>query len=61
MEPENRWYCVRQRAGALVKECRSIRPRLSANDTPWERTEKNRILRPPRERLIDSRIKSAAL
>lgn len=40
------WYCVRQRAGPLVKECRSIRPRLSKNDTPYERTEKNKILRP---------------
>ena len=42
------WYCVRQRAGPLVKECRALRPRLSANDTPYERTEKNKILRPPR-------------
>lgn len=23
------WYCVRQRAGPLTKECRAIRPRLS--------------------------------
>ena len=35
------WTCVRQRAGPLVKECRAIRPRLSSNDTPYERTEKN--------------------
>ena len=49
---ENRWYCVRQRAGPLVKECRSIRPRLSANDTPYERTEKNKILRPPRDSSV---------
>lgn len=41
------WYCVRQRAGPLVKECRALRPRLSVNDTPYERTEKNKILRPP--------------
>ena len=40
------WYCVKQRAGPLVKECRSLRPRLSKNDTPYERTEKNKILRP---------------
>ncbi len=40
------WYCCRQRAGPLVKECRSIRPRLSQHDTPYERTEKNKILRP---------------
>ena len=49
---ENPWYCVRQRAGPLVKECRSIRPRLSANDSPWERTEKNKILRPPRDSSV---------
>lgn len=41
------WTCVRQRAGPLVKECRSVRPRLSPDDTPYDRTEKNRILRPP--------------
>ncbi len=49
---EKNWYCVRQRAGPLVKECRSIRPRLSASDTPWERTEKNKILRPPRDSSV---------
>lgn len=40
------WICVRQRAGPLVKECRSLRPRLSKNDTPWERQQKNQILLP---------------
>ena len=45
-DPIPNWYCVRQRAGPLVKECRSIRPRLSQYDTPYERTEKNKILRP---------------
>lgn len=49
---ENRWYCVRQRAGPLVKECRSIRPRLSASDTPYERTGKNKILLPPRDSSV---------
>ncbi len=49
---ENKWYCVRQRAGPLVKECRSIRPRLSVNDTPYERTEKNKILLPPRDSSV---------
>ena len=46
------WTCVRQRAGPLVKECRAIRPRLSSNDTPYERTEKNKILRPPRDSSV---------
>ena len=49
---ENRWYCVRQRAGPLVKESRSIRPRLSAGDSPWEQAEKNKILRPPRDSAV---------
>lgn len=52
MESEPIWYCVRQRAGPLVKECRALRPRLSANDTPYERTEKNKILRPPRDSSV---------
>lgn len=46
------WTCVRQRAGPLVKECRAIRPRLSPNDTPYERTEKNKILRPPKDSSV---------
>ena len=40
------WTCERQRAGPLVKECRAIRPRLSAADTTYDRTEKNKILLP---------------
>lgn len=43
---ETPWICVRQRAGPLVKECRSLRPRLSKTDTPWERQQKNQILSP---------------
>ena len=35
------WTCERQRAGPLVKECRAIRPRLSAEDSVYDRTEKN--------------------
>lgn len=49
MGGEGRWICVRQRAGPLVKEQRAIRPRLSQYDSPYERAEKNRILRPPRD------------
>jgi hypothetical protein len=47
MDGEGRWICVRQRAGPLVKEQRAIRPRLSQYDSPYERAEKNRILRTP--------------
>lgn len=46
------WLCTRQRAGPLVKECRALRPRLSANDSPFERAEKNKILRPPRDSSV---------
>lgn len=47
-----RRYCVRQRAGPLVKECRALRPRLSRDDSPYERAEKNKILRPPRDSSV---------
>lgn len=47
MAEKAKWICVRQRAGPLVKECRAIRPRLSSSDPPWDRREKNKILRPP--------------
>lgn len=49
MDGEGRWICIRQRAGPLVKEQRAIRPRLSQYDSPYERAEKNKILRPPRD------------
>lgn len=39
------WYCTRQRAGPLVKECRAIRPRLSAQDTREDARDKKEILR----------------
>ena len=41
------WYCVRQRAGPLVKECRAIRPRLSAADSPDDRRDKRQIVNSP--------------
>lgn len=52
MAEEVLWYCVRQRAGPLVKECRALRPRLSPSDSVYERTEKNKILRPPRDSSV---------
>ena len=39
------WYCVRQRAGPLVKECRALRPSYSKTDTPDIRREKAEIKR----------------
>lgn len=34
------WYCVRQRAGPLVKECRAIRPSFSSADTAEDARDK---------------------
>lgn len=39
------WYCCRQRAGPLVKECRSLRPKLSKDDDPYAAAEKQVVLR----------------
>lgn len=44
---EQPWFCVRQRAGPLTKECRAIRPRLSREDSRTDRREKNEIIRSP--------------
>lgn len=44
---ERPWYCVRQRAGPLVKECRAIRPRLSKDDNWADRREKQEIIHSP--------------
>ena len=39
------FFCTRQRAGPLVKECRSLRPRFSSADTAADRKAKNEIIR----------------
>lgn len=41
---EARWYCTRQRAGPLIKECRALRPRLGA-DTWSDQADKNKVLK----------------
>lgn len=48
------FWCVRQRAGPLVKECRALRPRMSAMDDQQERAEKNQ-LRHPRFSVLSRR------
>ena len=48
------WYCVRQRAGPLTKECRAIRPRLSKDDSRSDRREKNEIIRSPHSAVCRS-------
>lgn len=45
--PDHLWYCTRQRAGPLVKECRAIRPRLSVADSPDDRRDKRQIVNSP--------------
>lgn len=40
------WWCTRQRAGPLVKECRALRPRLQSTDDVWTRSDKTAVLRP---------------
>ena len=42
------WYCCRQRAGPLVKECRALRPRFSPSDTDEDRRAKADIKRAAR-------------
>lgn len=37
------WYCCRQRAGPLVKECRALRPRFSRDDSADDRAAKAEI------------------
>ena len=51
---ERPWYCVRQRAGPLVKECRAIRPRFSQHDSQADRKEKNEIIRSPHSAVCRS-------
>ncbi len=51
---DNPWFCVRQQAGPLVKECRALRPRLSARDTASDRREKQAIIRSPHSAVCRS-------
>lgn len=48
------FYCVRQRAGPLVKECRALRPRLCQDDDPWERRDKQAIIKSPHSAVCRS-------
>lgn len=56
MPDERPWYCVRQRAGPLVKECRAIRPRLSQYDTREDRKEKNVIIKSPHSAVCRTQV-----
>ena len=40
---DTKWICCRQRSGPLVKECRSLRPRLSQADDPYTTAEKRAL------------------
>ena len=39
------WFCCRQRAGPLVKECRALRPRFGSEDTATDHKEKELLKR----------------
>lgn len=39
------WYCCRQRAGPLVKECRALRARFTADDTDYDHAKKSELKR----------------
>lgn len=39
------WYCCRQRAGPLVKECRALRPRFAPDDTDADHAGKAELKR----------------
>lgn len=45
MKTSQLWYCTRQRAGPLVKECRALRPRLSPHDSREDHRDKQKIIR----------------
>ena len=51
---EGPWYCTRQRAGPLVKECRAIRPRLAGTDSLADRRDKNELIRSPHSAVCRS-------
>jgi len=53
-ESRQLWFCCRQRAGPLVKECRALRPRLSSDDSPQDRRDKNEIIRSPHSAVCRS-------
>ena len=48
------WICVRQEAGPLVKECRALRPRFSAKDSPDDRRDKQRVINSPHSAVCRS-------
>lgn len=39
------WYCCRQRAGPLVKECRALRPRFAKDESAQDHSEKLELKR----------------
>ena len=39
------WYCVRQQAGALTKECRALRPRFKQEEAQLDRRAKAALKR----------------
>lgn len=50
------WYCVRQRAGPLVKECRAWRPRLSPEDSAQDRQDKGMLRKSPHSAVCRTQV-----
>lgn len=56
MSEDLKWFCCRQRAGPLVKECRSLRPRLNREDSLQERKEKQEIIKSPHSAVCRTQV-----
>lgn len=56
MSEDLKWFCCRQRAGPLVKECRSLRPRLSREDSPADRRGKQEIIKSPHSAVCRTQV-----
>lgn len=50
------WYCTRQRAGPLVKECRALRPPLGPSGTRQDATDKRQILKGPHSAVTRTQV-----
>ncbi len=50
------WYCTRQRAGPLVKECRALRPPLGPSGTRQDAADKRQIRQGPHSAVTRTQV-----
>lgn len=50
------WYCTRQRAGPLIKECRSLRPPLGPSGTRQDAADKRQIRKGPHSAVTRTQV-----